>query len=274
MGFFLKKLVGYLLMPVPFATALILTGFALRLLKRAPRWRRGLVAAGAGWLVLMGNNGVANLLVRPLERQFPAVPELAAETPVPPALAACRLVVVLGSGHADSPALSANNQLSPNGLARLTEGVRLLRELPGARLAVSGPGRPGRPTHAEVLARAAVELGVARERIVLIDTARDTEDEAAAVKKIANGAPVALVTSAWHLPRAVALFRHVGVNTLPCPADFTAAPVPGGEGLWPYLTWDPSALQRSTWAMRERIGWLWVWLRGKTAPAPDLAGAK
>ncbi|MEI6862252.1 MAG: ElyC/SanA/YdcF family protein [Verrucomicrobiota bacterium] len=273
MGFFFKKLVGYLLMPVPFATGLILAGFALRLLKRAPRVRRWLVAAGAGWLVLMGNNGVANLLVRPLERQFPAVPELVASMPVPVPLAACRLVVVLGSGHTDSPALSANNQLSPSGLARITEGVRLLRALPDAKLAVSGPARPGQPTHAEVLARAAVALGVARERIVLIDTARDTEDEAAAVKMISARAPVALVTSAWHLPRATALFRHQGVDVLPCPADFSATAQPN-EGPWPFLTWDASALQRSTWAVRERIGWLWVWLRGKTVPAPVLATTK
>jgi uncharacterized SAM-binding protein YcdF (DUF218 family) len=273
--FALKKLLGYLLMPLPLAALLVLGAIALRLAKRAPRARRWLVAAAAGWLVLLGNNGVANLLVRPLERKFPPVPELTAGAPVPAALAACRFVVVLGSGHADADGLSANNQLSPAGLARLTEGVRLLRALPpDARLVVSGPGRDGRPeraSHAEVLARAAVALGVARERIVKIETARDTEDEAREAEKIAGGAPVALVTSAWHMPRAMALFRHAGADALACPADFSGAPR-FEEGPGPFFTWDAAALQRSTWALRERIGWLWVWLRGRTTPALAPAG--
>ncbi len=271
MGFALKKLAGYLLMPLPLAAGLLLAAVLLRLLKRAPRVRRWLLAAAAGWLVLLGNNGVANLLVRPLERRFPPVPELTASAPLPMALAACKLVVVLGSGHADADGFSANNQLSPAGLARITEGVRLLRALsPDARLVLSGPGREGQPTHAEVLARAAVALGVARERIMKIETARDTEDEAREAKIIAGGAPVALVTSAWHMPRAMALFRHTGADAQACPADFTAAPRPD-EGLGTFFTWDAAALQRSTWALRERIGWVWVWLRGQTAPAPELA---
>ena len=267
--FALKKLLGYMLMPLPLAALLLLVAVALRLAKRAPRARRWLVAAAAGWLVLLGNNGVANLLVRPLERQYPPVPELTAGVPVPAGLVACRAVVVLGSGHADADGFSANNQLSPAGLARLTEGVRLLRALPPeVRLVVSGPGAEGRPSHAEVLARAAVALGVARERITLITTARDTEDEAHEAKRITGGAPVALVTSAWHMPRAMALFRHAGTDARACPADFAAAPR-HDEGLVAFFTWDAAALQRSTWAVRERIGWMWVWLRGRTAPAPN-----
>jgi uncharacterized SAM-binding protein YcdF (DUF218 family) len=269
--FALKKLLGYVLMPLPLAALLLLTAVVLRLAKRAPRARRWLVTAAAGWLVLLGNNGVANLLVRPLERQFSPVPELVAGASLPADLAACRAVVVLGSGHADADGFSANNQLSPPGLARITEGVRLLRALPpDTRLVVSGPGPVGRPSHAEVLARAAIALGVARERITLITTARDTEDEAHEAKKLTGGAPVALVTSAWHMPRAMALFRYAGTSALACPADFTAAPR-HDEGLGAFFTWDVAALQRSTWAVRERIGWMWVWLRGRTAPAPEQA---
>jgi uncharacterized SAM-binding protein YcdF (DUF218 family) len=270
-GFFLKKLLGYMLMPVPLAALLVLAAVALRWVNLAPRARRWLIVAAAGGLVLLGNNGVANLLVRPLERQFPPVPELAAGVPVPTGLAGCKWVVVLGSGHADADGFSANNQLSPAGIARLTEGVRLMRALPpDTRLVVSGPGPEGRPSHAEVLVRAAVALGVARERIVKIETARDTEDEAGEVQKIAGGAAVALVTSAWHMPRALALFRHAGADARPCPADF-ASPPRAGEGLAPFFGWSAEGIQRSTWAIRERIGWLWVWLRGRTTPAAEQA---
>ena len=250
-------------MPLPFAVTLIMAGVILTWLRRGPRVRRGLVIAGVAWLVVLSNDWVADQMVRPLESKYAAIPELPAGAPVPAALAACRYVVVLGSGNADATGFSATNKLGLEGLSRIVEGVRLLRMMPGAELVVSGPGRPGHPTHAAVLEQAAISLGVAPDRIVRIDSAVDTEDEAGAVAKLAGSAPVALVTSAWHMPRAMALARHAGLQALACPANFTAPPRSADDsGDW--MIWDPNALQRSTWAVRERIGYLWIWLRGKT----------
>ena len=105
--------------------------------------------------------------------------------------------------------------------------------------------------------------GVARDRILQIDTARDTEEETLALRTLAGDAPVALVTSAWHMPRAAALAHHARLNVVPCPADFTAAPA-AEDHLADYLGWDVEALHRSSWAIRERVGYLWIWFRGKT----------
>jgi uncharacterized SAM-binding protein YcdF (DUF218 family) len=266
MGFLLKKFVGALLMPLPFAVTLIFAGTILTLLRRLPRVRRWLVIAGVAWLVVLSNDWVADQLVRPIESQFPAIPELPAGAPVPAALAACRYVAVLGSGNADVAGFSATNELGLEGLARIVEGVRILRVLPEAKLIVSGPGSPGHATHASVLEQAAISLGVAPDRIVRIDTAHDTEEEAGAILGLVGSAQVALVTSAWHMPRAMALARHVGLQALACPANFTAPPRSADDwGEW--MNWGPGALQRSTWAVRERIGYLWIWLRGRTRPA-------
>jgi uncharacterized SAM-binding protein YcdF (DUF218 family) len=170
-------------------------------------------------------------------------------------------VVVLGGGHADIPGLSAIDKLSASARARLTEGVRLLRALPSAGMIVSGPGAPGMPTHASILARAAASLGVAPGRIRLIETARDTEDESRAVKVIVGDEPVALVTSAWHMPRAESLFLRAGVRALPCPTDYTSRL--GAEFHWDDLGWDVESLGRSTWAVHENAGLLWNWMRRK-----------
>jgi uncharacterized SAM-binding protein YcdF (DUF218 family) len=132
--------------------------------------------------------------------------------------------------------------------------------LPGARLLVSGPGEPGRPSHASVLARAAESLGVDPDRITKIETALDTEDESLAVARLAAGARVALVTSAWHMPRAAALFRRAGVDFAPCPADYVGRARPGLR--WADLGWDSESLERSTVAVHEWLGLLWLRLRG------------
>jgi len=259
--FTLKKFISFWLMPVPLCLTLVVAGLILLLATKRTRLARGLLVAGVALFALFANKPVSIALVRPLEATFPPIPELAANTPLPAALQRCRFVVVLGSGHSDSPGFSANNQLSSSALARIVEGVRLLRMLPEARLVLSGGGEPGYPTHAVVLSRVAQELGIPVERMLRIETVRDTEDEAQAVRTLVGDAPVALVTTAWHLPRAAALFRRAGVDTLPCPTNYTARPNPSFR--WGELTWDVDSLERSTAAVRERIGYTWTWFRGK-----------
>lgn len=261
MLFTLKKFVSFWLMPLPFCLALLAAGLWLGRRPRHARLGRALLITGTGLLLLFSNKTVSVWLMEPLEARYPAIPELRPDTPLPAELASCRFVVVLGGGHSDMLGLPAASKLSTSGLGRIVEGVRLLRMLPGARLVVSGPAIPPHPSHAEVLATAAESLGIERTRIIRIDSAFDTEDESIAVRRIVGDDPFALVTTAWHMPRSVALFRQAGLSPLPCPADFTAKPSP--EFRWVDLLWDPESLGRSTWAIRERIGYLWIWLRGK-----------
>ena len=261
MFFWLKKTVAFWLMPLPFSLALLATGFIALWLTRRKRLGYALLLGGTGLLFIFSNKFVSVQLVRPLEARYAPIPEFSSSSTVPPELAACRYVVVLGGGNGNTPGLSATNRLSTSALPRIVEGVRILRQLPSARLIVSGPGDGKNPTHATVLAEAAASLGIERERMVYIDQARDTEDEANAVKKLAGDAPVALVTSAWHMPRAMALFRHAGLSAVPCPTNYSAHV--GDPPGWPDLLWDLGSLERSTWAVRERIGYLWIWLRGR-----------
>jgi uncharacterized SAM-binding protein YcdF (DUF218 family) len=259
--FWLKKFISFWLMPLPFCLTLLVLGSIYAFVPRLHRLGRRLLLVATVLLLLCCNKYVSTALVQPLERKYPPAPELEAGTPVPPALLRCRFVVVLGGGHGDVPGFSATNKLSSSALARIVEGVRLVRVLPAARLIVSGPAAPGFPSHAAVLAEAAVSLGIDRQRILLIDTAHDTEDESHAVKALVGNQPVALVTSAWHMRRAAALFHKTGVVILPCPADYSARPNAYFSVM--DLSWDAESLTRTTYAVREDIGYLWVWLRGK-----------
>jgi uncharacterized SAM-binding protein YcdF (DUF218 family) len=133
---------------------------------------------------------------------------------------------------------------------------------PEATLLVSGPAAGSGATHASVLAAAAVSLGIDPRRIVQIDTARDTDDEVQEIKlRLGPNHPFALVTSAWHMPRAVALLRRAGLEPLPCPADFLSrsnADVRAADWLF-----DVSGLEHSTWAVYERLGTTWARWQGK-----------
>jgi len=248
-------------MPVPLCLVLLVVGWYLTRGGRAGRLGRGLITLGIAFLLLFSNKWVSNALVSPLESTFAPVSEFAAPPTLPPQLAACRYVVVLGSGHTDIPELSPNNRLSYSGLERIIEGVRILRALPSATLIVSGPAEDTGISHAAILAATAVSLGVSPDRIRRIESGRDTEEESLAVAKLVGAGPVALVTSAAHLPRATALFRHAGIQYYPCPTDYTSRVDP--EFHFSDLLWDSESLDRSTWAVRERLGYLWLRLRHK-----------
>ena len=263
MLFWLKKVIGFWLMPLPFCLAVMMAGVLLLRSKRWPKAGRRLLISGAVLLLLLSNKQVGQGLLRPLESRYAAMPEFPVNTPLPASLANCRAIAVLGGGHSDQAGLAAINQLSAPALARLTEGVRLARLLPNAPLIVSGPGVDAHsPTHASVLAAAAVSLGIDPRRIVQIDTARDTDDEVQALKqKLGPTVPFALVTSAWHMPRAMGLMHRAGLDPLPCPTDFQTRTGPRRH----LSDWscDLSGLQQSTWAVYERLGTTWAKLQGK-----------
>lgn len=257
--FWLKKAVSFWLMPVPFCLALLVVGWCLSFSRRRRRLGRWLIGTAIVLLLLFSNRAVSSWLVWSLESTYPAIPEITAVAPVPPTLGACHYVVVLGGGHGDIAAFSAVNKLSASAQARLMEAVRILGVLPDAKLIASGPAEPGGATHADVLMQAAISLGVAPERIVREPEVRDTEDEAAAIVRRIGGAPFALVTSAWHMPRAVALMQRAGANPVPCPADYSARPSP--RVVIRDFGWDTDSLGRSTRAVHERIGYVWMKLR-------------
>jgi uncharacterized SAM-binding protein YcdF (DUF218 family) len=258
--FWLKKLLGYWLMPLPFCMALIVAGLLLASCGRFRRRGWAMVAAAALLLLLLSNTWFSVVALRPFESQYPPIPELVAGAPLPKSISDCRYVAVLGSGTSNYPGLSASAELSTSGLARLVEAVRILRALPAARLILSGPGEPGRRSHAATLAAAAVSLGIAPERISLVETALDTEDESRAVAALVGTGKVAVVTSAWHMPRAVLLFKKTGISFVACPADFNCRSENGfGWGLFKV---ESEALERSTLAVHETLGLIWVRLRG------------
>ena len=76
-------------------------------------------------------------------------------------------------------------------------------------------------------------LGVARERITLESRSRDTYENAVFTKRLVNPAPGQrwlLVTSGWHMPRAMGCFRKAGFAVEP--GRSTTAPAVGSRS-WP-----------------------------------------
>ena len=253
MGFALKKVAEWC--ASPFGLALLLIGLGLAVeLTRTRRLGRWLVAAGFATLVVFSLHPVAVGLGRPLAGRFPA---LTAAEPLDGVAA----VAVLGAGYAREQGRPPTAWLTATGLERLVEGVRVLRLAPASRLVVSGRGDRDEPSTAAVMELAAVSLGVDPARIVRLDDPRDTAEEIAALRALVGKQRVAIVTSAEHMPRAMALAARAGLDAVAAPVS--APTGDAGDGVWLVVP-SVTALENSSLAIHELFGLAWAALVGLT----------
>ena len=244
----LKAVAGAWLLPLPVALLLIGAGLLLRSFAGRRRVGTALITAGAALALIAAFSPVSDALLRPLETRYPAVLDASAVQPAP------RYVAVLGSGYHPRIGLPVTAALDPTAVVRLTEGVRLFRQLPDAKLVLSGGSLHGWPPVASGYALAAQALGVPRDSLILIDTPHDTGEEIRALRALIGDAPLLLVTSAAHMPRAMALSRAAGLNATAAPTDnLILEPNPGA----PWLPLPSGvSLRKSETAVHEYVGLL------------------
>ncbi|MCV9880360.1 envelope biogenesis factor ElyC [Brenneria izbisi] len=258
MLFALKKFVGGLLQPLPLL--LLVMGVGLLLLWFTRRQRTGKTLILASWLILMliSIQPIADRLLLPLETRYPTWQADRSQADY---------IVVLGGGYTYNPDWAPSSNLISNSLPRVTEGIRLYHANPGAKMIFTGAAARGNPlSSAKTAALVAESLGVPPQDILLVDTARDTEEEAAGTAKIVGSQPFWLVTSANHLPRAMQFFQAAGLNPMPAPANQLAITT----ALNPWEKIFPSAyyLSHSERAWYETLGRIWQRLKGtQTTPA-------
>ncbi|MDT5295219.1 MAG: hypothetical protein QOJ76_2099, partial [Acidobacteriota bacterium] len=170
-------------------------------------------------------------------------------------------IVVIGGGSSADEGLPTAARLSEASLERLVEGVRLQRQLQGSRLLLSGGSVYGSGSDAETMQALALELGVEPGALALDRDSPDTESQAQAVKSQLGGEEFFLVTSASHMPRAVALFRKAGTNPLPAPTHFLSQESHGHSpaDFFP----GTSGLRKAETSVYEYLGIAWAKLRGK-----------
>lgn len=228
----LKLAANAWLAPLPLALILICLGLLLLRITAHGRAARVLLVLGISVALAATFGPVADMLLRPLETRYPAILDASILRPAP------QYVAVLGSGYYPRVGLPVTAALDAVGLVRLTEGVRLLRQLPGSRLIVSGGPQRDEPPVARGYALAAAALGVAADSMILLDTPRDTAAEMRALHSRIGDAAVLLVTSAAHMPRAMALAHREGLHATAAPtgnlmqrSSAWAAPLPSGSSL-------------------------------------------
>jgi uncharacterized SAM-binding protein YcdF (DUF218 family) len=258
---FIARLILSLVMPLNLILIMFLAAIVFLLLK----WYRASVYAGlTGFIILLISVTpvVPNLLVADLEGRHPVLqnpadlsldnPQLNGDTTAVREIH----ILVLGGGHSPDPWLPPTSRLSERALGRLTEGIRLHRMIPESRLILSGWSSSGSESVAEVMGRAAVDLGVDSTRISVLSEPSNTCREARVYnREFGPGNPLILVTSATHMPRAMQLFRQNGLDPVAAPTGFRIKFHP--DRRYFYMETDASNIGKLEGAIKEYIGMVW-----------------
>lgn len=258
MFFPLSKILGFFALPSNLLITLGVLG-ALLLATRFARAGRRLLAFSAIAIAAIGLSPLGNILILPLEQRFPPWNE-ARGTPDG--------IVVLGG--AIGPELSLiRGEVSLNESAeRVTIVAALARRYPQARIVYSG-GNGGLLIREGNEAAFALKLfqsfGIDPARIIAEDRSRNTFENAVFSKQLAAPKPGErwlLVTSAYHMPRSIGIFRQAGFEVEAYPVDFRTrgwidAAVPfGAVG---------DGIRRSDTATREWVGLVAYWISGRSS---------
>ncbi|MEW6138364.1 MAG: ElyC/SanA/YdcF family protein [Thermodesulfobacteriota bacterium] len=250
-GFIVKKAISALLQPLGISLILLFTGLIVWKVKHWSRRGAALIVAGTGLLLVLSFPITSYLLLRGLEAQAGSY-----QNPASLEANGVRYIVVLG-GAGSTDGLTPADRTGPS-IFRVLEGVRLWRGIPGSRLVLSGMGFPLEANVPDFMKALPIELGVSADALTIYASAWDTGDEAAFLAGLVGDSPFALVSAAYHIPRAMRQFQSRGLKAIASPCAFMAKTPPP---LYRYFLPDGSALLGSQLAIHEYLGQLWMTVR-------------
>jgi uncharacterized SAM-binding protein YcdF (DUF218 family) len=252
---YLTRIFWTLAQPVSLVWLLLALGLVLLWAKRR---RLAGVSIGLATLVLFicSFTTFAYVILQPLEGRFvrPAEP------------AHIDGIVVLGGGmDTDVDTVRGGWALNRAG-DRMVEALRLALRHPEAKILIAGGGSvllSGQVSEAEAGARFFADFGIGRERLLLDDQSRNTEENAVNAKAVGQPKPGEtwlLVTSAFHMPRSVGLFRRADFAVVPWPTDYMST---GNQSFGLKLDEIAENLAISNVALREWAGLVGYYLTGR-----------
>lgn len=256
MQFFFSKFLPLFFLPDGMTCVLLV--IVVVTVRSRPRLARFAAAAALVLLLIASETASSLLIMGFLEtRNLP-----------PKRLPVSDAIVVLGGGADPARPPRPSLQVSSATANRILYAVELYRENKAPLVILSG-GPPGftetLPPESEEMAKIIETMGVPKYSVIQESTSHNTHENARNVNLILMSRRihrVLLVTSAFHMPRALKVFRRLGIQATPAPCDFfTDAP----PRFSTYKHWQsalvasvPSveALSETTLALREFLWWI------------------
>ena len=250
---FLSKLIPQLI--YPFSAALyLLVATAVVLQFRLHKIASRMLWVALGVLLVCGSPLATELFLRHERQYLPVTMEFTPEVDA---------IVVLGGTIGLPIEPRVNSEIGGN---RLLHAFRLYKAKKAGIIIVSGGNVfPQREIKSEAFYTAELlqEWGVPEEVIFVEGGSRNTHENAIATKKLMELRQIdkiLLVTSGFHMPRALATFRAAGIDAIPAPSSYSIV----DYSRPPILNWMPSLgnLRKMQAVIHEKLGILVYRYRG------------
>lgn len=261
----MSKTLGIMLLPLNLLIEVGLLGVVL-LFTRWAKFGRALMVVALLVLAICGFTPIGSLLMYPLESRFP---------PWDSSRGAPDGIVVLGGAIDTDPSAGHGEAAFSHSAGRIIAAAQLAHRYPTARILYSGGNAnflsDASAKEADYAAKVFEGLGIPKERLIIERESRNTFENAEFSKRLADPKPGEhwlLLTSAFHMPRSVGIFRKVGFEVEPCPVDWRLA---GRSDLMHFPSFSEDGLQHTNLAVREWLGLIAYRLTGRTDelfPAP------
>lgn len=255
MFFYLSKILWWVADPANIFIFGVIVSVLVAWLNR-PRVAKWLMTLTLLFGIAIGFFPAGTKLLQVLENRFPVPASL------PQDVAG---LIVLG-GVVDQYMTAERGQISINGAAeRIVIAAQLARDHPEALVVFTGgSGSVVRQDlkEATYVKPLFAEMGVAPDRLIIEAQSRNTVENAVLTKQLVTPEPGetwVLITSAFHMPRAVGVFRQAGWRIVPYPVDYlTEVGIP--EPNWNIV----SGIQSFSFGLHEWIGLAFYWLTGRS----------
>jgi len=253
MSLLLSKSIALLILP---PAGLILLA-AVGLLFWKYRGAKGLIVVSLILLWALSTAPIRDLLISPLETHYAAL-KVNIHTQKQLAQDDIAIVLLGGGIYESAPEYAGRNALSNHALMRTVYAADLARKTGLDVYATGGTGLSGnKESEGHVMKRWLVKFGVNPGNVFYENAAKNTWQNAANMQQILqrkNIKKIILVTTAWHMPRAVHIFKQQGLAVIPAPCAFVAK-----KSAYDLLSFLPKAgrLKDSSDALHEYMGILW-----------------
>ena len=248
---------------------LLVAGVLASLSKRRARLSQPLLMLGAILSLVVLLTPVPDILIATLEHPFPPLLKVSPDRDI-------ETIVVLSGEAWYHPGLPIEEDLEAETCKRILEGIRLYNQRRDLKLLISGGSRVGAGQQvpvASVIADFARTFGVPAGSILVEDKSQNTYENLVEVKRILGAKKFILVTSAYHLPRAMAVAHKLQMNPIPAPAWISGSSGQYRTGsihlIWSWETVrmfgapDSERFVLLDRALHELVGYAWYWTRGR-----------
>ena len=262
MFFAMKKVIAALCQPLTFGLGLAILGFILLRSRKYARTGRCALLLGLLVLLMFGYPQVPGCMHKSLAGRYqPMTSEALRE--MPGGTEGVVWIAVLCGGCSTNWPFSIGARLEEASLARFVEGLRIYRQLPHGNILLSVGDLLEVPLQDRLVDQLAETVGIPRQDLRPVTGATCTQDEARLNREIVGTAPFVLVTSDYHMPRAMLLCKALGMNPVPAPAGQCGRS--DGEPRFSPRRFFPNAanLVIADTALHEYLGMWWARLQGK-----------